>query len=448
MLRVSNENKGLRDWQPMRYLEGHCFAFGRIGGGKSVGLKSLCETYHDLHNYKIWDLYGGDRNEGIFWTIPSQQEKYWKTFYALGTPSEEGPKQYKVNLLYPYFESKLPKKLPKKDNYVRSILFTIPLKDVGLDDIRVVLGNLPETTKFQWNEIQHMAKKTSNAGDLLDFAKKLKATSTTLYKNFILPMSREKFLMHSNCVHNLDIIKEAKDQEAITVLCLDFVPKEFHLLVINYILRKMKEHVEVNKIPKKNINFIREASTFFRAVDAEIVEDRFKIFKALLTNYMRMGRSGMYFFCDCQSSSEVRGVLQGSEDLLLMFRMTSWRDKQDLTDELKREKRMLPAEVADLALLDKGQCYVAEVGKNVKKVQLSLPRTMFWKKEHANFYRSLWDRFDGSWVETSTIKEEIKAACYREPERKIKKVEPIPIPVASSIDNTRLATEEELMALL
>ena len=120
-----------------------------------------------------------------------------------------------------------------------------------------------------------------------------------------------------------------------------------------------------------------------------------------------MGRRGMYFALDCQSANEVKGLVQGSEDYLLMFKTTSFKDKQEMCDELKRERRMRNDQVGDLAFLEKGECYVAETGRVVKKIRLILPRTLYWKKEYPNFYKGLWDNYDGEWGNIEATKDTI-----------------------------------------
>lgn len=112
--------------------------------------------------------------------------------------------------------------------------------------------------------------------------------------------------------------------------------------------------------------------------------------------------------CDCQSPSETRGIVSGSEDFTLMFRLTSFRDKRELCDELIKEKKMTNSQVADLSFLDKGQCYINETGSHaVKKVQIRLPRTMYWKREYGNFYKNVWERFGGEWKQTNEVIDEI-----------------------------------------
>lgn len=398
-----------RPSSPIKYynidneLNGHIVSYGIIGSGKSVSTLSILQGYLDNKKYKIWDLYGGERNEGLFWTIPNKDKLYWEKLKVLGTLDEEGPKQYKVNLLYPYFESKLPKNLPIKLPDVNSKLFTIPLKDVEIDDIRMILGNPAETNKYIWEEILNFIKKTDTCGVLGDLSKKFKGESTILHKNFIVPMMREKFLMNSGCDYNLDLEKEAENQDVVSVLCLDFIPEKYHLFIINYIIRKLNDLVDVDKIPKKNILNMREVAMFFRATEDSVLEDKYKLFRTNMSHYMRMARRGAYFALDCQSPAEVKGLVGGSESYLMMFCTTAWRDKQEMCEELKRERRMNSNQIADLAMLNPGEAYIAERGQLVKKVKISLPRTIYWKKEHPDFYKSLWDSNGGKWHNTEEI---------------------------------------------
>lgn len=407
MIRKFKKHQIVDMYEIVKDLEGHIFALGRIGGGKSVSLLSIILGFMEILKYKYWDIYGGERHEGIYTTIPNQDHSFWEDLKKLGQLNESGPKQQYVNLLYPYFASKFPKKLPQKSPYVQSKAFTLPLKEVMAEYVRMVLGNMSEASKYTWNEINHVIKKKDTCAVLMDLSQRFKGSNTTLHKSFITPMHREKFLMSHNCDYNLDLVAEAKNKEAITVLCLDYVPPVYHLFIINYIIKKITELVDVNTIHKKNILFIREAATFFRATDDSILEDRFKIFRANLMDYIRMGRRGTYFALDCQSAHEVKSLVQGSEDFLLMFKTTAWRDKEEMCAELKRERRMRPDQIANLAFLEKGEAFIAETGKVVKKVKVSLPRTMYWKKEYPNFYKRLWENHGGGWMNTSVIKEHI-----------------------------------------
>jgi hypothetical protein len=387
-------------------LEGTIFCYGKLGSGKSVALKSVVESYHNL-GYKIFDVYGGERHEGVYWCLPSQDIEYWNKMESLFGPFDESaPKQYNVNLLYPYFESKLPKKLPKKVPFVKSQLFTIPLKDIEITDIKLVIGSVSEQGNYFWEEIKQMIKKEDNCGSLDFYAKKVKSINSILYKNFILPMSREKFLGSQNADTNINIIEEFRDKKTITVLCLEFVPDRFKLFVINYILRKIKELIDLNKIGKKNIQLFREVSNFLKSPN-ETTDQRKVIFRDLLSDCIRMGRRGAYFCCDTQSASELKGVVAGQEDYILVFRMTSYRDKMEIFEEPKRERRITNLQIGDLAFLNPGQCYCLESGHVARKVQIVLPRSAYWKKEYGNFYKNMWEKHGGEWQFTEETKEYI-----------------------------------------
>lgn len=398
----------IRAFTPSINLNGHIYLFGRIGSGKSVTMMGLAQYYFDVGRCKIWDLHGGDRNEGVYWTLPSNDARYWAKFHLFGKPDEPGPKQYKVHLLYPYFQSKVPKRLPKKLPHVRSSLFTVPFKDISVEDIKAMLGPLSDRDKFVWDEILAKTKKKAVFREALDIADKLKASSSTIYRRFLVPLNRENFFSDLYADTNLDLKEEANMKDEVTVLCLDFVPKEFHVFVLNYVIRSLKGLVESNQIRKRNIVMIREAAMFFRATEDSVLDDNLKVFRAQMSQYIRMGRSGLYFFLDCQSPFEVKGLVSGSEDFLIMCKMTSFRDKEELTAELRRERRMRPDQVGQLAMLNPGEAYVAESGRIVKRVQFLKPRTQFWEKKHGNFYSALWERHGGHWTRTAQTIDAIK----------------------------------------
>lgn len=411
MLKKLRKESDLKFYVPMEKLEGPVFAYGRVGSGKTVSLMGLMQTYHDEFGYTGWDIFGGNRHESEYWGIPSDADKEWAKLARLGKLNEPGGKQYDLLYMFPYFQSMFPDRLPSKTPFVQSLPITFALKDARIDDIEMITGSLAETSKYVWNEILHRATKKTTSADLLDIAADLKAENTTIYKSFLVPMSREHFLMDSYCDTNFDIKTEAKNKSRIKVLVLKFVPKEFRLFVINWFLRRLVNLLDDGVIPKKNILLVREASVFFRATENSVLPENLKLFRTNFAEYIKEGRRGMYFFLDCQSSVETRGIVQGQEDMLLLFRMTSWRDKADLCDELKRERRMRADQVADLARLDKGECYVVESGKNVKKVKFMVPRTMFWKKERGNFYKSVWENYGGQWINAKGQIEYIEERC-------------------------------------
>lgn len=388
-------------------LEGSIFAFGKIGSGKSVSLLSLSQGYLDNYNYKIFDLYGGDRNEGLFWVFPNNNTKAEYKLKLLSDLNEPYGKQYFINLLYPYFETKLPKYLPKKDPYVKSTLFTLPIGDIEIEDIKMVLGNISQKVISEWNTLTHNLHRKSSIHTLDALVKMLKMHKSLIYKNFIRSMVKENFLVSDYCDYNLDLIQEAKKRDVVSILCLDYIPEQYHLLIINYFLRKLKHHVDKSEIKRKNIAIIREAAKFFRSVDDNVIAEKLIIFRTNISNYIRYARTGLNFFLDCQSPWETKGLVQDAEDLKLLFRMTASRDKLEAADELRKEKRMRPDQIADLAMLDKGECYVVHGGMNVHKYKIAEPRTLYWRKEYPDFYKSMWERLGGEWELTLKCREYI-----------------------------------------
>lgn len=394
-------------------LMGGIFLYGKIGSGKSTGMTSAAQKYHDHpdRRYKIIHAWGGDRMEQLYWCFPSRDLGYWKKVKQTLRLEKEGPKQYKVHLLYPMSKD-LRKKLPKSD-YVQSTVFTIPIKDVTLEDISLVIGNTANTHEYFWKEAQNAMKKESNGAHLLKHIDDMNGLNNALYRNFIKPLVDNRLLQSETCDYNLDLVEEIKDQETITVICLDFVDKEYRLFILGWILRKMAELLDKGKIPTKNIILLQEAAEFFRATDDSIMPDRYKIFRRYLAHYIRMGRRGMHLFMDAQSPSETKGMVDGSQDLTIFGKLTSEGDKESGTKQLYKDNLMTKKQIADLSTLNPGEYYIAESGKKVKKRYFLLPRTMYWKKGYGNFYDNIWRNLVGTWHDVGSVKEELENA-YKE----------------------------------
>jgi len=294
-------------------LKGSVFIYGRIGSGKTTAMLSLAQRYRDILNYKIVDLFGGHRNENLYWCLPSRDVNYWDKIKKMisSRKDQEGSKQYNVNLLYPLFTKQLPKKLPANPPYVKSKLFTIPFRDISFDEIKLVINNVTEPMKYYWNEILDRSNKKTLIVEVEELIYKLKAEKTNLYRSFIKPLVGEGFLQSEKCSYNIDILGEMKDKNTVTVLCLDFISPTYHLFIMNYFLRKVKEYLDKGRLSTKNIFLFREVSDFFKTSDDSIMEDKFKYFRRLLSMYIRYSRRGMHFFLETQSPWEVRGLVEG-----------------------------------------------------------------------------------------------------------------------------------------
>lgn len=283
-------------------LDGAAYFYGRIKSGKTVSILSFAGLYHDhpQRKYKIFDLWGGDRNEHLYWALPSNKDRYWNYTKKLLQLKGQGPTQYKVNLLYPLTD-KLPKKLPQNLPYVHSKIFTIPIKDIEIEDISLLIGSPSETSAGLWKESLSETKKGANPSQII--TKYMKSgENTILFKNFLKPLAKQGLLQDKDCIYNMDskaIKQEMLDQDTITVLCLDFVDKEDRLFILGYLIRMMTK--ELDRKRTQTIGIFREASEFFRVNDQSVVHDRYKIFRNQLSQWIRMGRRGFHPFLDTQS---------------------------------------------------------------------------------------------------------------------------------------------------
>jgi len=382
-------------------LKGNLYIFGRIGAGKSCLLSFLKNIYLSK-GCKIFDFFGGRRNENLYCGLPSRDIDYWDKFKKKFKINEKqvGPKQFKVNYLYPFFKSHLSNKLPSNPPNVKSKIFTIPFKSIEEKDIVLIINNISEQARYLWREILEKSKSSDNGADLEDMFFKMKAENQNLYKNFIKPLVKEQFLQNENNDYNLDIIKEAKDKETISVLCLDLIPQRYHLFIMGWILRQIDFLVKKGKIGHKNVFLLREASEFFRAADESIIENKFKWFKRQLSFYMRYSREGMHFFLDTQSPNEVKGILESASDIIFLGRtpVTSKRDRAEIADTLLSFNKMSKKQMLELSDLRKGEFLIAEGYKHVEKRYIPLPRSMYWQEGDGNFYSNVWKKYVDKWI--------------------------------------------------
>jgi len=393
-------------------LIGGAFYYGKIGSGKTTAMLSSSQRYHDLLGYKIIDLFGGQRNEHLYWTLPSINDEYWERVKKIlnVNPTQEASKQYSVNLLYPLFATKLPDELPQNKPFVKSKIFTIPFKDIVLDDIRLVINNISSDTRYCWEEVTDQLKRKEDGIEVEQIIHKLDGENKILWKSFLRPLIKEQLLQSEKCDFNLDVLKEMKDRETISVVCLDFVPPVYHLFIMGWFCRKIKELLDEGKLQTKNIILMREMSEFFRATDDSIVDDRFKFFRRLLSGYIRYGRRGMHFFGDCQSPSEVRGIVEGSQDLTFLGRIaaTSRRDREEIANSLATVGKMTKSQIRGLNDLRRGEFYLVEGYKDVRKIYILLPRSAYWQEGDGNFYSQVWKKYVNQYINIKDDVEELR----------------------------------------
>lgn len=374
------------------------FCYGRVKSGKTTTLMSIAQGYHDhpQRKYKIFDIWGGSRNEHLYWTLPSNKTKFWKNAKKVLRLDGEGPKQYKVKLIYPLLGD-LPKKLPYNPPHVLSSIFTIPIRDLLVTDMSLVVGGISTTSEGQWNDFLYASSKKDSLPILNNKVKDKVAQSSSIYRSILSPLIREDFLQNDLCSLNLDFKEELKDKETISVLCLDFVKEEYRLFVLGYFLRKISEILDSSGRKNKSIFIMREASEFFRVTDQSIVHERKKIFKNFLSMIIRMGRRGMHLFLDTQSPSETRGLVDGQQDLTFFGRLPSESDRREATEQLKRDDLVTQKQINALGTMNPGQFLVCPSGKPAFSQYFLLPRTRFWEEGDGNFYNNVWRKEVNRW---------------------------------------------------
>lgn len=391
-------------------IDAAIYFIGRIKSGKSCSMRTICEKYHDIRGTKIMDMGGDERAENLYWALPSNKQRYWEILEKyLGKFETPGPKQYKVNILYPMFMNRMPKELPYNPPYVRSTIFTIPFREINAQQIELVINNMAENAKFAWRELVQGFNKKSTTADLLFKSKKIE--SQILYKNFIKPLCDEQLLQSDDCFLNLNIKKELKDRETITVLSLDYIPDDYHIFVSDYILHKTKELFKAGELNKNsNILFaFREVSRYFRATEMSSTEDRYKKFRTRLSDYLRYARIGMHFFFDTQDLKECKGLVDGQQDMTFIGRIgESESNREMLIQPLLRDKRITTKQAEELKYNESGEMTIVTAGiKSVQPVYVTLPRTMFWEESSGNFYKDVWANYIDKWEPIDNIKEEV-----------------------------------------
>lgn len=274
--------------------------------GKSCKLLAIAQYYHS-NNYKIWDVFGGKRHEGLFWVFPNDDKKLWAQMeHDVGIDFRTaGPKEYEVNIATPLFSKSLPKRLPENKPRIKHKIFTIPFQDMTEDDASLVLGPLSNRDKMLFERLKEYMPKNGNGEDLtfLMNTKFKKAKQHAFYSLFLKPLIDNHFISSKNSELNLDLEEEAKKVKEVFVLNLEHVPQKFWFFIMGNILRRLFNLVKENKVHKKNLTLFREASLFMKVVDSDKnKEETAQIFRNLIVDIARYARSGLFEALDTQDS--------------------------------------------------------------------------------------------------------------------------------------------------
>jgi len=407
------------DWRPPVPLNGHIFSYGRTGSGKSWKLMAIVQFYFE-QGYKIWDIYGGKRREGSFWCFPSEEAKLWFDYKQMvGAMKENGPKEYNVNLHFPFLKTHLPenKQIPEKLPRIKAKVFTIYWKSLTINHIAVMSGAVTPNQKALWMKLKTELSDFTGSADLLDWFERSINTgkkSSPLYKSFILPLCSEGLLQGKTCKYNINLIEEAKEKGSIFVLNEDYTPADIQMFLISYISSTLYEYVNDEYIHNKNLLFFREMNLFMKVQDESSQDsDQRQVLRNQISNVARYGRSGLFIAGDTQSPAEVKGLVEGQDDLLCLNELPGVRDREEACDRIKSDGRMSKAQVAYLGVLPIHEMIIVERGKSAKLIKrVQPPRTMGWKREVGSFQKT-WKHKYNSYTDISQIIDDINAEDYK-----------------------------------
>lgn len=403
----------VKEYHPPNPIPGHCFSYGKTGSGKSWKNLAIAQCYHS-YGYKIWDIFGGLRREGPFWCFPSDEKVLWRKFLdGAGVVEDKGPKEYHVDLYYPFFKSKLPSKLPEKLPRITSNIFTIYFKDIGVNDIAVVIGGVSTNQERILTRIKNELPDTSNSQDILEWFEETPARQKTkrfpIYHSFFEPLCNERLFDGKNGKYNINIKEIAKDKNRIFVFAEDYLPDErYRFFFIRFFANKLFRLVNEDKIHKKNILLLREINLFMK-VDDESVQhkEQKQILRNDFSNLLRYGRSGVFAICDTQSPREVRSITPGQEGILCLNMLPGAKDREEACERPRRDGRMNSKHEDYLGIMPIQEMAILEQGKKIVKVDnVQPPRTMGWKPETGSFV-NVWKKIYNSFMDIKDVKDYI-----------------------------------------
>lgn len=376
-------------------------SYGRTGSGKTWKLLAIIQYYYEK-GYKIWDLFGGKRKEGGFWSFPSDEKRLWFEFMKeVGEMKCSGEKEYEVDLIFPLFIQKFPNELPEMLPRIKSKIFTIFFKEIEPKHIAIVTGALSKNHKNIWNKLKKDLPDNANGEDILNWFEKEENKSSkrfSLYHSFVEPLCECKLLSGKNCKLNINLRLEARETRRIFVLMEEYTPEDFRMFFMGFLSDKIYNLVNDDLIHKKNLAFFREMNLFMKVQDESSDDaDQKQILRNQISEVARYGRSGFFIAGDTQSPAEVKGLVEGQDDLLCLNELPGWRDREEVCDRLRRDGRMSAEQVAYLGSIPIHQMAVVERQKSAKLIKrVQPPRTRGWKREDGTFM-NVWKKIYNSY---------------------------------------------------
>lgn len=439
----------IKFWKPSMKLSGPAYFYGRTESGKTWKLTALAQIYQASFWYKIWDLGPGRRNENLFWSIPSDEARLWSSFQSkVGIMNKVGPKQYKVNYLIPCFELSLPDKLPQHLPNIQAKVFTLYFKDITKEDIMVITGDLSKNAIFLWNQIVKSLPDNANGADIDEYirAHYPKYRELGIYKQFIKPAIDNRLLAGKNCPLNINFEDEAEAKDIISVLVQLYIPDVlWKMFLMSYFMRKILFDLSMSGvIDTRNIGLMREAGDYMKKVDKTAkFGEQTQIFRNNVVDVVRHGRSGLILFVDTQSPEDVKGLIEGQEDMLCINEI-SLIDLEEILVKLRKEKRMPKKLVLKLHDLKQSEMIMVERKKEAKLISPFMPpRCMcYTDKDFLHVWKSKINDWKKSYEDLKII-DGIYDSSEQIINKKIREENIILIPNSSKMSNKKVRKEVE-----
>ena len=409
---VDNNLHTINEWKIEK--AGDIFIFGIKGSGKTCKLLTFSQAMLDNGFIKKWwHIFGGDRDEGPLLSFPNRDLNLWNDLENETFEFEnEGPKQYKITYAKPMFSKTMPEQLPEDMPNVECEVFTIPFRKIDKKQIACAIGEVGKTAETLWENIIEDTNSKSNGEDIkfLMEHKYKKQKKSAFYQLFIKPMIDNHFFASEDSELNLNLIKESEKRDRIFVLSLDDVPSQFKLFVMSYIITNLYDLVKRNKIYKDHLLTFNEASLFMKQVDSDKNRDmQSNAFRNIIVDQVRYGRVGIFYGMDTQDSSEVKGLIDGQQEILAICELPSQNSIEATCVPLKRAGRMNDAQIAFVQWkIQKHQICIIQRGKRAVILQrINPPRSCYWKPEYRNFI-TFWKKEKDKWIESKIFLDKIK----------------------------------------
>jgi hypothetical protein len=378
----------------IKEINHHVAIFGETGSGKSGTLKVVAEVAYDK-KFKILDIYDGASDENCYWALPSEH-LFWGGVKKRGRE----PRGYPTRLLFPFMLTKLPKKLPDV-----SVVFRIPILDLGPDDLKALLGKqISSSVVSLWGVVNRYISHSTTGEELLEILKEAAKgkkgdvgagkTGLRILYNILEPLVREGLLCNSDDPLALDLHAELREhRKSITALVFRYVPPQFaninlRSFLVQHITRRVFEMKQASEglIRKQRVLLLlREIQDFLSKGGSSDMGEADLAVRDTMIKVIKQGRKFRLFTAfDTQSPSMLHSAVYGQFRLVLCHRIMDYDDldniispavKDQMTTQLKLQIGELPMQFVVVLKPRERRADGAVVGEGAYITKMLVPRS-------------------------------------------------------------------------